>query len=204
MTIVDLQNESIAEARRLTRTRSLMRRDDVRAAGDLASGGPWVAMPRRRRRLRQSFGRRVCLVWRVAFEDPAGQVVESRLVPVLASLPRHRVDRAWMRSILVHTDGAVKERVEAESKAWRAEVLRVTAAFTAARLVREREIAAARTATMPRSQPGLFDRRADRARDAGVAARAEAERAAAERLRTVTASGLVTAIPPRVLLVLVP
>jgi hypothetical protein len=204
MTIVDLNDEAVAEARRLADARRMIHADDARAGGGPDRSGPWIAMPRGRPRLRQRLGRRVCLLWRVALENPAGQVVESRLVAILAPLPPHRVDRAWIRAILEHTDRAVRQRIDAEGEAWRTEAARVTAAFTAARLAREREIAAGRTATMPVSQPGLFDRRADRARAAGAAAAAEAERAAAERLRTLTANGLVSAVPARLLFVLVP
>jgi hypothetical protein len=204
MTIVDLNDEADAEARRLAHARRFMHPDAARAAGGPDSSGPWIAMARRRRRLRHCLGRRVCLVWRVALENAAGQVVESRLMAVFASLPPHRVDRAWIREILEHTDGAVRRRIDAESEAWRTEAARVAAAFTDARLTREREVAGVRLAATPVSQPGLFDRRADRARAAGAAASAEAARAAAERLRTITDNRLVSAVPARLLLVLVP
>jgi hypothetical protein len=204
MTIVDLNNEAVAEADRLARARRTIHAGDARAAGGPDGSGPWIAMPRRRRRLRQCLGRRACLVWRLALENSSGQVVESRLTVVVATLPLHRVDRAWVRSILEHTDGAVRHRIEAEGEAWRTEAVRVTAAFTDARLAREREIAGVRTTTLQVSQPGLFDRRADRARAAGAAANAEADRAAAERLRTITDHGLVSAVPARLLLVLLP
>ena len=204
MTIVDLNDEAVAEAHRLAQARRMIRQDAARASGGPESSGPWIAMPRRRRRLRQCLGRRICLVWRVALENPAGQIVESRLAAISASLPPHRVDRAWIRSMLEHTDGSVRERIDAECEPWRAEAARVTAAFTAVRLAREREIAGGRAATMPNVQRGLFDRRADRARVAGAAAVAEAERAAAERLRTITGNGLVSVVPARLLFVLVP
>src|SRR6476646_7451862 len=169
MTIVDLNDEAVDEACRLARARRTIHEGDAGAAGGPDGSGPWIAMPRRRRRLRRCFGRRACLVWRVALENSAGQVVESRLAAVVATLPRHRVDRAWIRSILERTDGAVRQRVEAEREAWRTAATRVTAAFTNARLAREREIAGVRITTVQASQPGLFDRRVDRARAAGAA-----------------------------------
>src|SRR5206468_12495762 len=108
MTIVDLNDEARAEARRLAYARRFMHPDAARVAGGPDSSGPWIATLRRRRRLRHCLGRRVCLVWRVALENAAGQAVESRLVAVVAPLPTHHVNRAWIRSILEHTDGAVR------------------------------------------------------------------------------------------------
>src|SRR3954452_20246977 len=99
MTIVDLNDEAVAEARRLARVRGVIHQGDAPAAGGPDSSGPWIAMARRRW-LRQCLGRRVCLVWRVAMENAAGEVVESRLAAVFASLPPDRIDRAWIRSIL--------------------------------------------------------------------------------------------------------
>ena len=131
-------------------------------------------------------GRRACLVWRVTLENSAGQIVESRLAPVFATLPPDRVDRAsvrlnprayrWPRAPpdrnrmrgVANGSGAGHGRLRQRAPA------------------REREIAGVRITTVPVSQPGLFDRRADRARAAGAAANSEADRAAAERLRTIT------------------
>ena len=68
MSVVDLRTEAAAEVRRLTRARALIRDGDERALAQLEGDTTWIALPRRSR-LRRSLGRRVCLVWRAAFED---------------------------------------------------------------------------------------------------------------------------------------
>ncbi|MCU1383972.1 MAG: hypothetical protein JWL71_2669 [Acidobacteria bacterium] len=202
MTTVDLRAEAAAEAGRLTAARALSRDGDVGTGAVLEGGAPWITRVRRRR-LKAALGARMCAVWRVAFEDASGRVVESRLVPVSAPIPRG-ADRKWIAALLERTDTAVRERVGAESGAWRAEAVRTTGAFTAARLAREREIAGSRAAIVAGLQPGLFDRRAERSRDAGAAAIAHAEQTSHERRRAIVAAGTLTPVPARLLLVLVP
>ena len=87
ITMVDLRAEAAAEVRRLARARAVFREGDDRALARLESDATWIALPRRSR-LKRSLGRRVCLVWRVAFEDASGRLVESRLVAVLVEIPR--------------------------------------------------------------------------------------------------------------------
>jgi hypothetical protein len=205
MSTVDLRVEAAAESRRLAGVRALLREGDERALVQLDA--TWIAMARRTR-LKRSLGRRVCLVWRVAFEDVAGRLVESRLVPVLIEVtrvPGKAERRDWIRSLLRDADGLARARVEAGCEEWRAAVTRVASAFTAARLCRERDIAG----RLPTSdgvapQPGLFDRRAERSRQAYTAAVAESEQATVERLRTIADCGAIAFQPARLLLVLVP
>jgi hypothetical protein len=203
----DLRAEAAAEVRRLASARALLRDGDERALVQLEGDATWIAMPRRAR-LRRSLGRRVCLVWRVAFEDASGRLVESRVVPVLIEVPRmpgKAERRAWIRSTLRHADGLVRARVEAECEEWRVAVTRVASAFTSARLCRQREIAGQpSTSSSVASQPGLFDRRAERSRQTHAAAVAESEQAAVERLRAINDVGTIALQPARLLLVLVP
>ena len=205
---VDLRAEAAAEVRRLASARALLRDGDERALVQLEGDATWIAMPRRAR-LRRSLGRRVCLVWRVAFEDASGRLVESRVVPVLIEVPRmpgKAERRAWIRSLLRHADGLVRARVEAECEEWRVAVTRVASAFTSARLCRQRDIAgqSSTSSSNVASQPGLFDRRAERSRQAHAAAVAESEQAAVERLRAINGVGTIALQPARLLLVLVP
>ena len=204
---VDLRAEAAAEVRRLASARALLRDGDERALVQLEGDATWIAMPRRAR-LRRSLGRRVCLVWRVAFEDASGRLVESRVVPVLIEVPRmpgKAERRAWIRSTLRHADGLVRARVEAECEEWRVAVTRVASAFTSARLCRQREIAGQPSmSSSVASQPGLFDRRAERSRQTHAAAVAESEQAAVERLRAINDVGTIALQPARLLLVLVP
>lgn len=207
MTTVHLRDEAAAEVRRLAGARAMLRDGDERALLHLEGDTTWIAMPRRAR-LTRALGRRVCLVWRVAFEDASGRLIESRLVPVaieVSRLPANAERREWIRSLLRHVDGLVRARVEAECEEWRAAITRVASAFTSARLCRERDIAGPCSASAADpSQPGLFDRRIERSRHAHAAAVADAEQAAVERLRTIAAGETIVLQPARLLLVLVP
>lgn len=202
MTIVDLRAEAAAEARRLTDARAILRHGDIHAARSLASTAPWIAISRRRR-VRRSLRGRVCLVWRVALEDASGRIVESRLMPILVDLALG-ARRSSIRLTLERINAAVRQRIECESDPWRAEAARVWTAFTAARLEREQGIASRRDWPAAAAQPGLFDRRVERARNADAATVAESGRAAAERLRSIAAAGAVASVPAQLLLVLVP
>lgn len=208
MRIVDLRAEAAAEAGRLSRARLMLRDGDAQALAWLEGDATWIAMPRRSR-LKRSLGRRVCLVWRTAFDDASGRLVESRLVPILVDVggvffepPQHR--RTWIRSLLRRAEGAVRARVEADGEGWRTEVARTAGAFTAARLARERDIARARAVSGREIQAGLFDRRADRARQDRVESIAEREQSAVDCMQTATAGGTIAIVPARLLLVLVP
>jgi hypothetical protein len=98
LTTIDLRAEAAAEARRVSVARSMIRNGDEQALTRLEADGTWIARSRRGP-LKRSLGRRICLVWRVAFEDAAGRVVESRLVPMLVEVgrtflhPRNRAGR---------------------------------------------------------------------------------------------------------------
>ncbi len=61
----------------------------------------WIAWARRPR-LRRALSGRMCLVWRVAFEEPSGRLVDSRLVPMLVDLRGSAGRRSpeWVQSFL--------------------------------------------------------------------------------------------------------
>ena len=207
---VDLRAEAAAEVRRLTKARALLRDGDERALAQLDGTSAWIAMPRRAS-LRRALGHHICLVWRVAVEDASGRIVESRVVPVLLSvaLEANRIvpaaaRRAWIRSLLRDAERQVRPHVETACDDWRAEVTRVTHAFTSARLRREHDVDRQSSTAGIASQPGLFDRRAERSRTAEAEAAAESEQEARERRRTIASGGSITVRPARLLLVLVP
>jgi hypothetical protein len=204
VTRVDLRTEAIAEARRLAEGRALHRDGDERALASLEGDATWIAKPRRTS-LKRSLGGRVCLLWRVAFEETSGRVVESKLVPVLVAVPSSadRRSSVWMACLLQHADRHVRASVEAECAAWRATVVSTTRAFARARLRREREIAGRPVRSLGDSQFGLFDRRAERTREAHESAAVEARQAAAVRLRAIRAAARIAPQPARLLLVLV-
>ena len=204
MTTVDLRAEATAEAERLTSARGLLRDGDERALFGLEGDATWIATSRRTS-LKRSLRGRACLVWRVAFEDASGRLVESKLVPVLVEVPRgaDRRSSAWIKLFLQQADGLVHARVEAECEVWRADVMRVAGTFSSARWRREREIAGQTDCGDLVPQPGLFDRRTERSLEAHAAATAESERVAAVRLHAILGAAQIAPRPARLLLVLV-
>jgi hypothetical protein len=210
MTTVDLKVEATVEARRLASARALVCDGDERAAIRLEGDSAWIAMPRRAS-LKRRLGGRMCLVWRVVFEDASGRFVESKLVPVILELRQgnggsHRANgrRARVQALLQDADGLIRAQVEASCDEWRAEVIRIAEAFASARRRRVGDAAGGADERQVASQPGLFDRRADRSRDAHASVVAEAERIAADRRHAIAASAEIAPQPARLLLVLAP
>lgn len=210
MTTVDLRVEAAVEARRLAAARALLCDGDERAGVRLEGDAAWIAMPRRAS-LKRRLGGRICLVWRVAFEDASGRFVESKLVPVILELRQgnggsNRTEgrRARVQALLRDADGAIRAQVEASCDEWQAEVIRIAEAFASARRRRTGDAAGCADERQAASQPGLFDRRADRSREAHASALAEAKRIAAERRQTIAASAEIAPQPARLLLVLAP
>jgi hypothetical protein len=199
MISVDLGAAAAAEARRLTTAREWLRDGDQRALLRLEGGGAWVASPRHAR-LRRALRGCMCLLWRVSFEDASGRCVESRLVPVLIE------SAADVRQILANpqSDAIIRSHIDFESTAWRDEAVRVADAFATARLSREREIAERPSHAKAPSQPGLFDRRAERSRAAHAAALVAGQQAMLERRRAAEGAAAIALRPARLLLVLVP
>ena len=208
-TTVDLRNEAAVEVQRLTRARAVWRNGDEQALIQLEGDAVWIVMARRTR-LRRALGQRVCLLWRVAFENAAGRVVESRLVPIMIDVGRVPFDpaqrcRASVCALLRDADASVRARVDADCDDWQTAVMRVATAFASARQSRERDVNEPRSSSRhAASQPGLFDRRAERARLAHLTTAAESAQAADERLRAIAGDGAITRQPARLLLVLVP
>jgi hypothetical protein len=205
MTTVDVRAEAIAEASRLKRARALLRQEDEESLVRLDADDTWIARARRAR-LRRALSGRICLVWRVAFEEPSGRLVDSMLVPVLVDLrgSTSRRSLVWIQSFLQEADDLMRARVESECEAWRIEVTRLASARSSMRAQRERDIAGRADRVRHSSQPGLFDRRADRAQEARASAAAEAERNAASRLQTILDTAQIAPQPARLLLVLLP
>jgi hypothetical protein len=260
--LIDLRAEAAAEVRRLTSARVFTRDADQGAVAHLEGDGPWITRARRPAQ-RRFLGRRLMLIWRVAYEDVCGARTESRLVPVVIELsaapgprnvgarafassahwessselrgladqppPRRRrsaeasakaeppearrrqarvgtVRKAsWLTALLSHVDSDVRARIDADSLEWQATVERVVRSFASTRISRERAIAVwlART-DRTAFQPGLFDRRAERAQRVHAAATAESDRITADRLATSERFSALARRPAQLLLVLAP
>lgn len=207
LTIVNLRAEAVAEAGRLVNARAVCRDGDDRALAQLQGDPTWIALARRvaRRRL---LARRVFLVWRVAIEDEAGHLVESRLVPVaieIARVPPRACRRDWILAMLRQMDADMRARVDIASTEWREAAARTAGAFMSARVDREHAIDGRPPRTSAgAAQPGLFDRRVERGQLAQAATIAGGEQATADRRRTIGSLAAITPQPARLLLVLVP
>jgi hypothetical protein len=199
MISVDLRVEAAAEARRLAAAREWLRDGDQRALLLLEGSGAWVASPRRAS-LRRLLGADACLLWRLSLEDSSGRSVESRLVAVLieatADVRRLVADPA--------TEAFIRARIETDSSVWTREAMRVAGAFATARVSREREIEERPLPAEALSQPGLFDRRAERSRQTHAAAFAAGQQAMLERRHAARSAAAIALRPARLLLVLVP
>jgi hypothetical protein len=202
----DLRSEAAAEVRRLTASRTLAGDADQRALGQLEGDGPWMASARRRHRRR--FLKQMVLIWRVAYEDASGSLVESCLVPVvieLSAVPVRSRRRAWATALVRDVDAEIRARIEAASTTWRQAVDGSLRSFVATRIARERAIAARAMETGNRAfQPGLFDRRVERMRGLHAAAVADADKAAADRLAGIEQRAAAAPGSPRLLLALLP
>lgn len=205
LTTVDLRTEAIAEVERLKRSRALLHDGDQSHLAQLETVGTWITRSRKAR-LRRRLSGRICLVWRVVFEEPSGRVVESVLVPMLLELQRGANPRSfeWIEFFIRRAGEVLQPQVDVECDAWRTRVTQLVSVNSSLRA--NRQIAIARAAVRgPRdSQPGLFDRRAERERQAAVFAAAENERSAGARLQTILETAQVALQPAQLLLVLLP
>jgi hypothetical protein len=200
--VVDLRAEAAAEVQRVLRARTFTREGDEGAVAQLEAHGPWIT-PARRPALRRLVGRRLILIWRVAYEDACGGRAETRLVPVVIELSAAR--HTWITARLREVDSDVRGLIDAEGREWRETVERLVGSVASVRIARERAIAAwlART-DRTAFQPGLFDRRAERAQRVHATATAESERITADRIASSERVAVVVLQPAQLLLVLAP
>lgn len=167
-----LTADAVAEAARMAEARRLIRAGDERALASVDASGTWWTKARNPK-TRASLGQRMLMLWRASLADGFGRHVASTVVPVTLALARP--DGVARPGDLVRrlneADETTRARVDDASAMWRNEAASLHKAFIAARVARERAIAEA-NARAPSSifQPGLFDRRAQRARSAVDAA----------------------------------
>jgi hypothetical protein len=145
------------------------------------------------------------MLWRVACEDGCGRTVESLVIPVFVGLTRVPSRWTWrsIDELRRHVEGFVG--LAAAAARWRTLAQRSNHAFLSTQLSRERAIQA-QIALRPTSaiQPGLFDRRAERARLAALAVRTDVESARQNRLAALELAMAVSPSAPQLLLVLLP
>lgn len=207
MELVDLRVEAAAEARRLAAARRLAVDGDDGALAQVEGDAMWIAIARRHE-LRRALGSRLLLVWRAAFEDAGGALVESRLVPVVVALSPavcRRRRRMWVEAIVRELEPQIRAQIDAAAGDWRLTVESVIRSFTSARTARDSAIALrAEPAGAGAFQPGLFDRRAERARVQLAAAAADARSALAHRRAAFARSSAINPRAAQLLLVLAP
>jgi hypothetical protein len=207
MVMVTLRAEAETEAIRLADARSSTREGDDDALARLEADGPWI-MIARRTGLRRRLGRRVLLLWRVAYVDASGRTAESRLsaiaIHLRGSLPKP-LTRAWIDGFLGAVDADARAQVESEVDGWRDAAAATMQSFGAMRLARERAMAARTRATaLDAFQPGLFDRRVERLRQVHAGAIEEVDREATVRPAALERSAAIVQQPARLLLAVVP
>ena len=182
---LNLQTDAIAEAQRLTAARGWVRSGDEDLLIRATAEAPIVARARSRGTRRQLAGR-MLLIFRVSSLDRSGRVAESQIAGALVPFqecdgPRRRsricgAVRAAEHVARTHIDAFFAAHHEAASA--------VSRRFIDVRAARHRAIAArAGRGTMAPFQGGLFDRRAQRARDAATVHTLDRERRLNDRVR---------------------
>jgi hypothetical protein len=170
----------------------------------LAFDGPLAAIARNAM-TRARLGLRVLLIWELAVEDGGGRCVFSSPIAAAISLTRAPVVRAdprWVDGLIRSASAIVLPEDDALSLDRRSRAISSVQSFIAARIARERDIAA--IAAPAAFQPGLFDRRAHHADAAARAARQEMANAGAIRVAMLEQRAGVSILPPVLRLVLIP
>jgi superfamily II DNA or RNA helicase len=180
----DLAADVAMEAHRLEETRALTATGDDRIRARLDVTGPWITTARRRWRRR--LGPTRIELWRIAAEDGDGRLVASTVFALA-------IDR---------DHGPIADALAIASRVWRDALQNNATSFARARLTRERAIAATLNDTGPRLfQPGLFDRRRDRAQLIADVARAVCQQEIDDRAARVRRQQAIAFRPPELLLV---
>jgi len=212
---VCLLDEARTEAARLAANRQLSVETDDRVLESLEAAGTWIATARVRS-TRVWLRRRVLAILRVEHEDGQGRVSHWMLVPLAVTVPhlQRRLGQAAVRRILraiaAQLQAAASTAAGLEGDAAAA----VARTLADVRVTRERAIAQLllqgplnrKAPGGPRSdlQPGLFDRRAERADLIDRAAIHDASADQAGRIAAFERAAVITARTPRLVLVLLP
>jgi len=203
---IDVRAAAALEAARIAAARAIARPDDRPARDWLAGRRPWIARSRSGRR-RSSLRGGAVLIWRVAVEDSCGRVAAVSLV-AMRVVPRAwaaRRPRAIAATLFAQLRSHPPESMASVLRQRTEEIVAEARAFANARLSRERAVAArcvSRRTEAADFQPGLFDRRAERAWLAAVAENSQRGDAAAARVASAAAAADLVGAQPELLLVL--
>ena len=202
--IIRLEDEAVVEHARLMRGRAFLARNDQGPLAVPAAGGA-IAIARRRQ-VRSALGSHLLVIVQSCFEDAVGRIVASHLTALaIGTSPRilrHALAGA-IAAVLRDLSPAAVVALDPSYDAWSADSQHHHRSFWEARLAREHAIATARcTPVSPGFQPGLFDRRAERAIQAGSERRQALSDEVMRYITAVEHTALIDAKEPRVVLVL--
>jgi hypothetical protein len=184
-----LAREGEAEAGRIARARLFVAAGDHLALAQLEGLGP-CASRARHWRTRAALGGCALMLWQLVAEDGSGRAVASTLVAVAVDDRRRHDDEELLKS------------VDRAAETWRERATVSRRGFISTRLTREQAIQTAARPVSDLFQPGLFERRGERAHMVVVDARAAADRDRVERLATIEQACAISFLPPHLLLVL--
>ena len=204
MARADRSADAAIEAAHIAAARALTDGTDLGAMSQLITDRPWLTFSRRWRTRRMLAGR-LLLVYRVALEDATGVDAASQLMAVCCefrdahrALPSRTIGQA-VHDLEPRIHRAIEESATARQAAARGSLT----AFARARADRLRLILEqSASADSHAFQPGLFDRRAERA--AARRTWQTADEALLERLSGALNAGTLSPRQPRLLLVLAP
>jgi hypothetical protein len=203
-TTMDLSAAANAEARRLA-----VARTHAGCSGDLVADGPSIARARGAARRRALNGKTLC-IWQVACADTFGRTHATAIVAMMLGLDLRQIGdppRRSIRRLVEAIELSMPPAVERLLRARADEIAAPARAHARARLARERAIAA-RVANLPAAgaayQPGLFDRRSERAHRLHAADAIDFAQRAHARIDAASAAAAISPAQPTLLLVLMP
>ncbi|OGA43031.1 MAG: hypothetical protein A3G25_13750 [Betaproteobacteria bacterium RIFCSPLOWO2_12_FULL_63_13] len=204
--IIRLTDEAAVEHARLLRARAALA--PCHGGARLQPCEDQAVAIARRSDIRSRLASRLLVIVRSTFEDLAGRLIASHITPLIVRVtPRIRRQgcAGAVTALLRDLQPLTIDALDPSYTAWRRDTSRDHHGFWDTRVARERAIAATRGA-QDRSglQPGLFDRRAERERQAGDDGRREVVDAAVRRLAAGERAAVIVAKDPGVALVLVP
>jgi hypothetical protein len=204
--LIRLEHEAVAEHARLVWGRAFLARND-QDPHVVPAAGQAVAIARRRQ-VRSALASRLLVIVRSRFEDADGRMVASHLTALVlgvsSRLLGHNLAGA-ITALLRELTPAAMVALDPAHAAWSADSKHDHSRFWETRLAREHAIATARsTPVAPRFQPGLFDRRAERAIQAGNDRREALLDEVRRHITAVEHTSRIEAKEPRVVLILVP
>jgi superfamily II DNA or RNA helicase len=207
MAVASGREDAIIESRRVAGERAFaasVTRPGLTSTVAGSTPGPLVARARNAH-TRRSLGDRVVLVWEVAAEDGSGRLIASEPLAVAAALNRAFVPPLSRASIDRLVQLCCEKAQPLLEHAMASSVERATStaeAFVSARLAREHAVG--RALAPPAFQPGLFDRRAEHALAAAIAARLELAAWRPRRVAAFEQRANISPVRPVLRLVLLP